>query len=119
MMPRVTIEIPDAVHDWLESEARTKRATIDELINSCIEERRGGVVLTPQETYILGLLHNVSTKPGWFVPSRMLWTNWGVRGTAAELNKALDGLTRKNLVMATTDQTGYMLTEAGFLLRHH
>jgi hypothetical protein len=118
-MPRVTIEVTDQVHDWLETEARTRRASVDELINACIDERRGGVVLTPQETYILGLFHNVSTKAGWLVPIRMLWTNWGVRGTVAELNMALEGLVRKDLVTPNSDKSGYTLTEAGFGLRQH
>ncbi len=117
-MTRVTIEVKDQLHDWLETEARARRASVEELINSCIEKSRGGgVVLTPQETYILGLLHNVSTKAGWLVPARMLWTNWGVRGTVTELTIALDGLIRKDLVVASPDKSGYSLTEAGFGLR--
>jgi hypothetical protein len=114
-MAQVTIEIPDKLHDWLEAEARGRRATVDEVVKLIIQERRGSVALSHQEAYILKLFHNVSTKPGWPVPTRMLWTNWGVRGSAVELTSALEGLARKGLIEVAANGFGYTLTDAGFV----
>jgi len=113
-MPRVTIELQETAHHWLVAEAESRRMSVEDVVNALVAEKYGAVALDPHEGYVLRLIQNVSAKPGWPVPARALWTNWQLRGSLAELSKALEGLARRELVVANQGFTEFRLTEAGF-----
>jgi hypothetical protein len=113
-MAQVTIEIQEAQRQWLVDEAKARRVSVEDLISSLIAEKQGDLPLSANERYILRLLQNVSNKPGWVVPTRILWTNWQLRGSLSELSKALEALANKGLLAANQAFTEFQLTESGF-----
>jgi hypothetical protein len=113
-MAKVTIELPAATMTWLEAEAARLGLSVAAVLTARIAESAGAAGLDAHEGYVLRLVRNVSAKPGWPVPVRALWTNWQLRGSLAELSKALEGLARRELVVVNQGFTEVRLTEAGF-----
>lgn len=116
-MARITVEIPDLLHEWLLTDAERQRASLDDTVASCIRARRANFMPTAEEIYLLGIFQNISLKPGWLVTSKSLWNIWGLRGSPAELESALTGLITKNFIDVQGDGGGYALTRAGFQFR--
>jgi hypothetical protein len=115
-MPQVVIDLPDSLNSWLNAEAAARRTTVGTVISDMITEKSGTVGLDANENHLLRALQNVSNKRGWVVPARVLWTNWQVRGSLAEMSTALEGLVKKGLLNANPAFTEFQLSEAGFVL---
>jgi hypothetical protein len=115
LMAQLLIDLQDSYHKWLIAESAARNATISELIADLISERSGKIVLSANERYVLRLLQNVSNTPGWMIQSRVLWTNWQVRGSLSELSTALEGLAKHGLLVANAAFTEFQLTASGYM----
>ena len=111
---KITLDIADPVHQWLNAEAGNRGLSLEQFIAGCLQEQRSRLMLSADEVHVLGILQNVSVKRGWTVPARSLRTIWGIRGSAAELETALRGLTARGFVEAVQNGDGFKLTEFGF-----
>ena len=111
---KITVEISDPIHQWLNAEAGNRGLSLDQIVTNCLAEQLSKSRPSAHELYVLGILQNVTQKFGWVVTSRLLWSIWGIRGSASELETALRGLTSKGFVDESQNAAGYVLTSVGY-----
>ena len=86
---------------------------IDELGQSRSVKNLSG--LSRQEEDVLAVLQDRGSKPGQPVPVQSVLLAWGTRGSEGELCAAVKSLELKGLLTTDAAETGYELTETGFL----